>query len=217
MSPDDRSELHFRLGTCNTAWRWGSPRSPSASGRCRCCSTRSSSSSPSTITSATIALRAPRGIMFDRHGKVLVQNRDALNISLVREQTRNLDQSIRMLAAVMGVEERLVREVVDRNRTLPRATGRSGSCTTRRWRRWPRIRPAGSSSSDVHARAGPDARVSRTGDRRRTCSATSARSPRRSSGGPSIEGMSPGALHRTGRHRADLQQAASWATTARGS
>ena len=68
----------------------------------------------------TIALRAPRGVLFDRAGRVLVQNRDALNISLVREQTRDLDRSVRMLAAVTGVEERAVRDIVERNRSLPR-------------------------------------------------------------------------------------------------
>jgi penicillin-binding protein 2 len=67
-----------------------------------------------------IPLRAPRGAMFDRHGKVLVENREALNISLVREQAQNLDRSVRMLAAVTGIEERVVRDAVDRGRTLPR-------------------------------------------------------------------------------------------------
>ena len=67
-----------------------------------------------------IPLRAPRGAMFDRHGKVLVENREALNISLLREQAHNLDQSMRMLAAVTGIEERAVREAVDRGRALPR-------------------------------------------------------------------------------------------------
>ena len=67
-----------------------------------------------------IPLRAPRGALFDRHGKVLVENREALNISLVREQAQNLDRSMRLLAAVTGVEERYVRDVVDRGRALPR-------------------------------------------------------------------------------------------------
>ncbi len=67
-----------------------------------------------------IPLRAPRGAMFDRHGKVLVENREALNISLVREQAHNLDSSMRMLAAVTGLEERYVRDIVERGRALPR-------------------------------------------------------------------------------------------------
>ena len=67
-----------------------------------------------------IPLRAPRGAMFDRHGQVLVENREALNISLVREQTQDIDRSMRVLAAVTGVEERFVRDAVERGRTLPR-------------------------------------------------------------------------------------------------
>jgi penicillin-binding protein 2 len=67
-----------------------------------------------------IPLRAPRGAMFDRHGKVLVENREARNISLVREQAPDLDRSMRALAAVTGVEERYVRDAVDRGRALPR-------------------------------------------------------------------------------------------------
>jgi penicillin-binding protein 2 len=67
-----------------------------------------------------IPLRAPRGAMFDRHGKVLVENREAQNISLVREQAQNLDQSMRMLAAVTGIEEKVVREAVERGKLLPR-------------------------------------------------------------------------------------------------
>src|SRR5205809_7655394 len=56
-----------------------------------------------------IPLRAPRGALFDRHGKVLVENREALNISLVREQAKNLDRSMRLIAAVNGLDERIVR------------------------------------------------------------------------------------------------------------
>ena len=67
-----------------------------------------------------IPLRAPRGAMFDRHGKVLVENREARNISLVREQAHDLDRSMRMLAAVTGLEERFVRDAVERGRALPR-------------------------------------------------------------------------------------------------
>jgi penicillin-binding protein 2 len=67
-----------------------------------------------------IPLRAPRGPLFDRHGKVLVENREALNISLVREQAPDLDRSARVLAAVTGVEERYVRDAVEKGRSLPR-------------------------------------------------------------------------------------------------
>jgi penicillin-binding protein 2 len=67
----------------------------------------------------TLALRAPRGLVFDRHGKVLVENRHSYSISIVREHTKNLDQTVRLLAAVLRVEESRVREVVDRHRREP--------------------------------------------------------------------------------------------------
>ena len=67
----------------------------------------------------TLALRAPRGVVFDRDGRVLVENRYSLNISLVREQVEDLDRSIRLLAQVTGIEEAAVRGVVDRYRDEP--------------------------------------------------------------------------------------------------
>ncbi len=67
----------------------------------------------------TLALRAPRGMVFDRDGTALVQNRASFNISIVREHTKDLDHTIRMLASVAGIEERLVREIVERHRREP--------------------------------------------------------------------------------------------------
>ena len=67
----------------------------------------------------TLALRAPRGVLFDRHNRVLVENRDALNISIVREHSKDLDHTIRMLAAVAGANEADIRERMRRARTLP--------------------------------------------------------------------------------------------------
>jgi penicillin-binding protein 2 len=67
----------------------------------------------------TLALRAPRGVMFDRHGKVLVDNRYSFTISIVREHTKDLDRTVRMLARVAGLDEKQVRQVVDRQRSEP--------------------------------------------------------------------------------------------------
>ena len=67
----------------------------------------------------TLALRAPRGVIYDRTGQVLVENRSSFNISIVREHTRDLDRTIRLLAEVTGIEEAKVREVVDRHRREP--------------------------------------------------------------------------------------------------
>ena len=67
----------------------------------------------------TLTLRAPRGIIYDRTGKLLVENRNSFNISIVREHTKDLDRTIRVLARVAGVEEKVVREIVDRHRREP--------------------------------------------------------------------------------------------------
>src|ERR1700674_4548587 len=51
-------------------------------------------------TQRTIALRAPRGVMFDRNGRVLVENRSSFTISIVREHTKDLDHTIKVLSQV---------------------------------------------------------------------------------------------------------------------
>src|SRR3984893_10099045 len=64
----------------------------------------------------TLALRAPRGLVFDRRGAVLVENRHSYSISIVREHTKDLNRTIRLLAGVVGLDEARVREIVDRHR-----------------------------------------------------------------------------------------------------
>jgi penicillin-binding protein 2 len=66
-----------------------------------------------------LGLRAPRGVIFDRDSKVLVENRDSYVISLVREHSQNLDQTIRLLARVVDVDELAVRDTIRRHRTDP--------------------------------------------------------------------------------------------------
>jgi len=52
-----------------------------------------------------LPLPAPRGVLFDRNGKVLVENQNTMNIALVREQTPNVPQVLRTLAAATGAVE----------------------------------------------------------------------------------------------------------------
>jgi penicillin-binding protein 2 len=66
-----------------------------------------------------LPLRAPRGIVYDRHGHVLVENRPAFNVSIVRLHTINMDRTIRLLSGVAGVDEQRIREIVDRHRREP--------------------------------------------------------------------------------------------------
>jgi penicillin-binding protein 2 len=67
----------------------------------------------------TLALRAPRGLVFDRDLRVLVENRHSYSISIMREHTKDMNRTIRLLASVLGLEERGVREIVDRHRREP--------------------------------------------------------------------------------------------------
>src|SRR3954454_11396233 len=66
-----------------------------------------------------LALRAPRGVLFDRNGRVLVENRPTFNVSIVRLKTTDLDRTVHLLSEVAGVDERSVREIVDRHRREP--------------------------------------------------------------------------------------------------
>ena len=67
----------------------------------------------------TLALRAPRGMVFDRDGHVLVENRHSYSISIVREQTKDLPRTVGLLASLLSVDEAVVREIVDRHRREP--------------------------------------------------------------------------------------------------
>jgi penicillin-binding protein 2 len=67
----------------------------------------------------TLALRAPRGVVFDRDGVVLVENRHSYSVSIDRERTKDLDRTIRLLASLLKIEESQVREIVDRHRREP--------------------------------------------------------------------------------------------------
>jgi penicillin-binding protein 2 len=66
-----------------------------------------------------VPLPAPRGVLFDRHGAVLVENRNTFNIALVREQSGNIGETLRILAAATGVDEAKLVETVNRRRREP--------------------------------------------------------------------------------------------------
>jgi penicillin-binding protein 2 len=67
----------------------------------------------------TLALRAPRGVVFDRDLKVLVENRRSYSISIVREHTKDLNRTVHLLSEAIGVDEATIRQVVDRHRREP--------------------------------------------------------------------------------------------------
>jgi len=67
----------------------------------------------------TMPMRAPRGVIVDRHGEVLVDNRRALMIAIVREQSRDLEATITRLSQVLQLDEGAVRALVQRHRREP--------------------------------------------------------------------------------------------------
>jgi penicillin-binding protein 2 len=67
----------------------------------------------------TLPLRAPRGVIVDRHGQVLVENRNSFNISILREHSKDIDGTVRRLAELTGVPEQQIRETVARHRHEP--------------------------------------------------------------------------------------------------
>ena len=131
----------------------------------------------------TLALRAPRGIVFDRDGRVLVENRHSYSISIVREHTKDLDRTDPAAGRRCSASTERARPR-DRRAAPARAVVPADhrSSRTRRSRRWRRSRRGGSTSS---CRTSSSSRCRRgsipTDAWRRTCSATSARSATRRS------------------------------------
>ncbi len=66
-----------------------------------------------------LPLPAPRGVLLDRNGTVLVENQNAFNIALVREQTHDLQETLHALALAIGVDEAQLGEIVARRRREP--------------------------------------------------------------------------------------------------
>src|SRR4029079_13751160 len=66
-----------------------------------------------------LPLPAPRGVLLDRYGKVLVENQSTVNIALVREQTKNIPEVLHTLRAPAGVDEHELVDIVSRRRREP--------------------------------------------------------------------------------------------------
>lgn len=61
-------------------------------------------------------LRAPRGVVFDRDGHVMVEDRDALNLSLVPAKAHDVERTLGLLARVTGVDRADLRGALGRRR-----------------------------------------------------------------------------------------------------
>jgi penicillin-binding protein 2 len=67
----------------------------------------------------TLALRAPRGMLFDRNGKVLVENRHSFTISILREHSKDLEGTATLLSHVAGLDLKQVLQTIERHRGEP--------------------------------------------------------------------------------------------------
>ena len=66
-----------------------------------------------------VPLPAPRGLLFDRNGQVLVQNQEITNIVLYRERVKDMNRTLQTLAYATGVECYRLKETVERRRRDP--------------------------------------------------------------------------------------------------
>ena len=67
----------------------------------------------------TISLRAPRGVLFDRNEQVMVRNQNIYLISILREQTDDIDATLRRLAGITGADFGEMQQIVRRRAKEP--------------------------------------------------------------------------------------------------
>jgi len=58
-------------------------------------------------------------VLYDRNGQVLVENRHSFTISIVREHSKNLANTVALLSAVAHLDPKQVQQIVDRHRAEP--------------------------------------------------------------------------------------------------
>ena len=68
-----------------------------------------------------IRVKAPRGLIMDRRGRIMADNRLDFSLILIRENSRDLDESIRFAAETIHVPEEWVRNRVERFKGYPPA------------------------------------------------------------------------------------------------
>jgi penicillin-binding protein 2 len=66
-----------------------------------------------------VPLPAPRGVLYDRHGQLLVENENSWNIVLMRERVKDVDRSLETLAEATGVDLAELKEIVAKRRREP--------------------------------------------------------------------------------------------------
>jgi penicillin-binding protein 2 len=67
-----------------------------------------------------LALAAPRGAVLDRNGQPIVENRYSFNISVLRDSSRDLGHTARLIAEQTGVPLEQITDALARNHNVPK-------------------------------------------------------------------------------------------------
>ncbi len=65
-------------------------------------------------------LPAPRGLIKDRKGVVLAENRASFNVSLIRENCKNLELSIKRISKLLNIEEEVLKKRIAQYKFYPK-------------------------------------------------------------------------------------------------
>jgi penicillin-binding protein 2 len=67
----------------------------------------------------TLILTAPRGLILDRNGVILADNKASFKVSLVREHLKSLRPKFPAISGVLGISEEELRDRIERYKSLP--------------------------------------------------------------------------------------------------
>ncbi|MCK5221656.1 MAG: penicillin-binding protein 2, partial [Candidatus Aminicenantes bacterium] len=66
-----------------------------------------------------VAIKAPRGIIIDRNGEILAENRLSFNLFIIRENVKNLDVSVKAASELTGLSVDIIKERIENFRNYP--------------------------------------------------------------------------------------------------
>ncbi|HKH43790.1 MAG TPA: penicillin-binding protein 2 [Thermoanaerobaculia bacterium] len=69
-----------------------------------------------------LPIKAPRGLIYDRHGRLLVENIPSYNLMLDRSRSADLGKAVRFAAGVLGLPPPELRGILERYRGIPAFT-----------------------------------------------------------------------------------------------
>jgi len=64
-------------------------------------------------------IKAPRGVITDRNGKILAENRLSFNLFIIRENVKDMEHSIRSAEELSGLSAKIIKERIDKFRNYP--------------------------------------------------------------------------------------------------